>query len=94
MYQCEECRHIFEEEEKATWQEPHGETLTGCPICFSAYKEIKACVLCDENLHNNEIKFCNQCRTHYKKHFQDLMSKTYSKEERELINIIFDGEEL
>jgi hypothetical protein len=91
MFKCKECGNLFEEGEQKKWKEPHGEELSGCPICFSAYVEVKQCALCGEY---SENKFCDDCKAYYKKDFKALMDKTYDNNERELINELFDGEEL
>ena len=45
-YKCLECGHIFEDGEEWRWVEPHGERMTGCPICGCAYDEAYQCDRC------------------------------------------------
>lgn len=45
-YKCLECGHIFEDGEELRWVEPHGEYMTGCPICKCAYDDAYQCDQC------------------------------------------------
>lgn len=45
-YKCLECGHIFDEGEESRWVEPHGEHMTGCPVCGCAYDEAYQCDKC------------------------------------------------
>lgn len=72
-YKCLECGHIFEEGEKARWEEDRGEfwgtpcseTVDGCPVCKGDYEEIHKCKICDENWGNPDEYYgndiCDEC---------------------------------
>lgn len=102
MYKCLECGNLFEDGEQAITSEKIGECFgtpvfeefSSCPLCGEKnYEEAKMCKICDE-YHCNESEFCDDCYSYYKRDFKHLMSKTYSEDERKLINIIFEGDEL
>jgi hypothetical protein len=47
----------------ASWVEPHGEMLTGCPICKGACDETKRCKMCDGEFLEEELEsgVCEDC---------------------------------
>ena len=99
MYKCVECGNLFEEGEQSVSEEKIGvcfgfpayEKHSSCPYCGGNYEVAQRCKICDEwdILYDG---FCDECKKYYKRDFKNLMSKTYTEEERELINIIFEGE--
>ena len=46
MYRCKECGNLFEYGEEQRWVEPHGETFSGCPICYGPYEVAMPCKMC------------------------------------------------
>ena len=68
-YKCNNCGHIFEKGEAATWTEDHGfidgfcETFYGCPICKGDYEETTPCTKCGREKTNEELYsgFCKEC---------------------------------
>ena len=93
MYRCKECGNLFEEGEQKRWVEPHGEELSGCPVCSGVYECARPCKICGTYSSEN-IEYCNDCKELVKKRFKDFMDNEFSKEERELLNEIYDGERL
>ena len=91
MYKCKSCGHLFEEGEQASWVEPHGERLSGCPLCYGAYEIAIPCKLCG-GYDNTEEDYCKDCKNDIKKRFSDFVEKEFTKEERELLNELYDGE--
>lgn len=63
-YKCLECGHIFEFGEEAVWPEPHGELMTGCPKCHSAYATTVRCFSCHGEYLPDDIydgSICKDC---------------------------------
>ena len=90
---CYDCGHIFDECECNNWVEPHGEALSGCPLCSGGYGETKPCKTCggdflEEELNGNGI--CDECIDEYSKDFDTCykISKLADKEEIK-INALF-----
>ena len=48
MFKCCDCGHLFEDGEQATWIEPHGEPMSGCPVCHSSAEIVDQCARCRE----------------------------------------------
>lgn len=100
MYRCNECGHLFEEGEQAEWTEMHGfsygngENWSGCPICKGSYEEIKPCKICGSYNHDYDEDYCDQCKKDVKRKFETFIEKEFTKEERELLNELYDGEEI
>ena len=67
-YKCLECGNIFDEGEENKWIEPHGEEMTGCPVCGGAYQETVQCKLCGEEHLSVELfgGACQECIDGYK----------------------------
>lgn len=63
MFKCVECDNIFEIGEEKNWIEPHGENMSGCPICGGAYEETVRCKKCGSNHLKNELTagVCDEC---------------------------------
>ncbi len=68
-YKCNNCGHIFEEGEAATWNEFHGftdglcETFSGCPVCNGDYEGTTPCKECGSEKTEDELfhGFCKEC---------------------------------
>lgn len=84
-YKCLECGYVMEAEEVASWIEPHGETLHGCPHCFSAIVEAEPCIVCGSYELEEGLNYCKECREAVQKMFLDMLDKTFKKEEKELL---------
>lgn len=95
-----ECGHLFEEGEQKTrkeergefWGNPCCENVSGCPLCGGAYEEATACKICGgygEMTQNGD--FCRECANELTKRFQTVMNFEFTKEERELLNELYDG---
>ena len=97
MYKCLECGHIFEECEEATWRDDHGicggfyETFSGCPLCRSDYKEVYSCRICGTPC---DGRYCEGCKEEVQSRFIKLVETNFTKEERKLLNELYDGEEI
>lgn len=94
MYKCTKCGHIFEDGEEATWEESHGEAWWGCPKCKGTAQEIKPCKICGSYNHETTEEFCDECKKNVKKRFKDFVDENFTKEERELLNELYDGEQI
>lgn len=94
MYRCSECGHIFEEGEFKSWIEPHGEEMQGCPKCFSSFEEVKPCKVCGSYNHEGLESFCDECKKQIKQKFTDFVDANFTKEERELLNELYDGKNI
>ena len=103
MYKCVECGNLFEEGEQVTWEEDRGEfwgspcieRMSGCPICGGDYEEAKPCKICGgyEGIDECE-EYCNECKADVLKRFQTFVNSEFTKEERELLNELYDGENI
>ena len=94
MFKCIECGHIFEDGEQARWTETHGEVWECCPICKGAYEEIEPCKICGTYDHECQEEYCEDCKKDVKNRFMAFIEKEFSKEERELLNELYDGEKI
>ena len=93
MFKCIDCGHLFDDGEEKRYKAEREEISYGCPMCLGGFIELKRCKTCDEYVKSGE-DFCEECKVYFRRHFKNLMSETYTKEERELINLLFEGEEL
>jgi hypothetical protein len=94
MFKCGECGHIFEYGEEKRWTESYGEELCGCPICEGGFREIEPCLLCGSYNHNFDEAYCEVCKNDVKGRMEKFLDKEFTPEEKVLLNIIYDGEEL
>ena len=102
MYRCEKCHHLFEEGEQATYEESRGEyygspcsqTLSGCPLCGSGYEEVFPCEICGSYDHEADEKYCVDCMLDVKRRFQTFVANEFTVKERELLNELYEGEEI
>ena len=83
-YKCEDCGHIFEEGEQSHWTEPHGERLSGCPICNGAYEEVHYCSICGDLSCAMGEDVCEDCKNRLQKEFVNFWN-SYTDEEQEFI---------
>lgn len=62
-FKCLECGHIFPSCEVSHWREPHGEHMTGCPVCKCAFEEAVPCRQCGGEFLEDELYggFCRDC---------------------------------
>jgi hypothetical protein len=96
-YKCLECGNVFEEGERARWEEHHpygmgyaAEEFSGCPVCNGGYKETRKCDLCEGEFLDCELKgdnvyVCEDCINEYRNNF-DVCYKI-SINEKEQIKI-------
>ena len=94
MFRCIECGHIFEDGEQARWTETHGEVWESCPICKGDYEEVEPCKICGSYNHSVDDDYCDDCKKDVKKRFAEFVEREFSKEERELLNELYDGEKI
>lgn len=87
MYKCLECGNIFDEEQTANWQEPHGEDCSGCPLCYGAYEEAHQCIICNDYFLEDELcnDICDDCLEDYKYDFD--MCYTIGAKDTESVEI-------
>lgn len=93
-YICTECGNIFEEGEEKLIHEPHGEKIKCCPCCNGTYEEAKPCKICGEFVCSEHEEYCNECKENVKARFSKFIENNFTKEERELLNELYDGEEI
>ena len=95
MFKSTECGHLFENGEQSYWTEPHGERLSGCPLCHGVYESARPCAICG-SYENKETKedYCSDCKKSVKDRFLDFVEKEFTKEERDLLNELYDGERI
>lgn len=99
MFKCKDCGHLFEDGEQKVIVERHGfdygdgEVFSYCPRCEGDYDEVEPCAICG-SYEDVEDGYCDNCRIQVQKTFSQLLNEHFSVEERELLNIIYDGEEL
>lgn len=102
MYRCKECGNLFEEGEQATWIEDYGEChgypvseqMSGCPLCRGDYDYAKQCKICGSYELEEDEEYCNECKADVQKRFINFINTEFSPEERELLNYLYDGEEI
>lgn len=60
---CLDCGHIFEDGEEKRWTEPHGEHMTGCPVCSGGFVEAKYCDECGKAVLEDDLfgGYCMDC---------------------------------
>ena len=86
LFKCVECGHLFEIGEQKTWVEPHGESMSGCPICGGSYEEAVACKICD-TYEDVEKNLCKECRERLKNELKEVFGK-YENARDEIIEIL------
>ena len=100
MYKCVVCGHLFEEGEQASFFEEQGfgyeycKRQQGCPICKGEYEEIKPCKICGSYVRDIDEEYCNDCKSKVKKRFSDFVDSSFTKEERQLLNELYDDKKI
>lgn len=94
MFKCGECGHVFEAGEERVWTETSGETLYGCPMCSGGFQESFPCKICGSHDKDVNDHFCMKCAVNVKNRMEAFLDSEFTKAERELLNEIYDGEEL
>ena len=82
MKYCEKCGSIL----------PDG--AERCPICKGEYEEIKPCKICGSYVHDIDEEYCNDCKSKVKKRFSDFVDSSFTKEERQLLNELYDDKKI
>lgn len=61
MMICAEC--LTASYKAASWVEPHGERMSGCPRCGGVMEEAGECLMCGDLLPSSELVggFCQRC---------------------------------
>lgn len=90
MFKCDECGNVFED--PIEWIEEHGERWSGSPCCKEDYSEVKECD-CGGYMPADEM-FCEKCKCDLKKQFSRLLHENFDEKEIEMLNELFDGQEL
>lgn len=99
MYICDNCNKIFSEPIKIREDrgECHGETAFEeyyvSPCCHDSYDEAAECARCGKLVTECSLdhELCENCQRDVLKRFQNFMD-SFSKEEREYINYVTEGE--
>lgn len=92
MYRCDECGHIFEEGEEATWKESRGEywgrpceeEMSVCPVCMGTYQKVYKCEICGSYSCAKGEKFCEECITKTIKKFKAYLDE-FDENEKEIL---------
>lgn len=100
MYRCNECGHLFEDGEQRTYRENVGEChgspsyqeFSVCPVCGGDYEEVNPCKICGSYDNKKDGEFCETCKIYVKKRFSNFVNHEFTKEERKLLNELYDGE--
>ena len=69
---CNDCFHVFDDDEIATWRESRGEfwgmpcyeTVSGCPKCHGEFEDAAQCTKCGEwfaKCELNDGDICDDC---------------------------------
>lgn len=97
---CKVCGMLFEDGEEKLYTDRHGfnyppyDTYYGCPNCGGAFDEIEPCKICGSYEHDAEEECCSECKKTVKKRFSDFVDEAFTKEERQLLNELYDGERI
>lgn len=102
MYRCKSCGHLFEEGEEKVYSEKIGEfggapayqSYSACPICGENYEKVNPCEICGSCNHDADEKYCDECKKEVKTRFSRFVENNFTKEERELLNELYDGERI
>lgn len=100
MNKCKSCGLVFADDEIATYEEKHGldnppyERWGACPNCGGDFQELHDCEICGETCDEPNERFCNDCKSKVKERFSDFVNNNFTKEERECLNILYEGEEI
>jgi predicted nucleic acid-binding Zn-ribbon protein len=100
MYKCENCGHLFDEGEQINWTEPHGEKMSGCPLCKGSYEEAMRCVSCGSWYSEEKLMFdvCDDCIDTRTKDFDFCVKIGATESENVPINgaiaSLFDADEI
>lgn len=98
MFKCVECGNLFEEGEQKIFFDPVGEShssnaweeVEGCPLCGGDYEKIEPCRICKSYCHEAKSEYCDDCIKSVEDKFVSFVSDLFTKEERKLINMIYD----
>lgn len=103
MYKCLDCGNLFEEGEAKRVSEKMGEAFGSpayqdyyvCPCCGGDFEEVEPCKLCGsyEHIASGE-EYCTDCKNDVLKRFQTFVNSEFTEEERELLNELYEGEQI
>ncbi len=93
MYVCSDCGAVFDEPQ--SWVEPHGEKMSGCPLCAGNYVEAQRCELCDSEYDPDTAEHgrlcCDNCAEDLTERFKEVIHEHFTDYELSIINEIYDG---
>ena len=58
------------------------------------YEEVEPCKICGSYNHDCDDEYCDICKKNVKQKFSEFVEKNFTKEERELLNELYDGERI
>lgn len=90
MFKCEDCKEVFEK--YAVITEDTGECWGVCPCCNGDVEIVKECD-CGDYMSTDEM-FCDKCKSDLKRQFSRLLHENFDEKEIQMLNELFDGEEL
>ena len=100
MLICNNCGRLLDESELVRYRDRDTlETFSCCPQCGDYDSDIaERCPVCGEYVSENELDdnfgLCKECRDSTEKLFKNMMDSTFTAEQRECLNCIYEGEEI
>lgn len=99
MFMCENCGHVTEtpKETQETIGEFHGQAVTEarkiCSLCGGEMIPAKQCKRC-RGWTLEDDDFCEGCKEYVKLKFENTMTANFTDLDRELLNILYEGERI
>lgn len=95
MYYCERCKKYIDEDEFVEYEE-NGYTYKECK-CGGDLVRAETCKICGQPFVNGDSaldSYCDDCSKKTVEKFRKMMKENFNENEFEIINDIYDGEDL
>ena len=89
MFKCEDCKMVIDDFKNLA-EEFDGSKV--CPYCRADVEEVEECD-CGNWMSKGEM-FCEKCKIDLRKQFSRLLHENFDEKEIQMLNELFDGEEL